>query len=176
MWHITEHAADGRRALSPAAFESQFLAVCAGHRAQGRALAFAFILFDSRHPHLRKALEDDAYWEALDELSGRYLTVFSFLAYLRNRSPDAPLHGVRAMVSIPRLTSETPIDLLATYFPGLSREQLPCILFFQVSNDAVIDSCAVSLGPSTDPAAAYNEIADVLQTAIKSIGRVEDEN
>ena len=90
MWQITEHVQNGRRGLSQAEFESHFVQMCETHRAQGRALAFAFILFDARQPHLRQALDEERYWAALDEQSGRNLTVFAFLAYLRERPPGAP--------------------------------------------------------------------------------------
>lgn len=176
MWQITEHAPSGRRALSPSDLESTFLATCEAHRAQGRALAFAFILFDARHPHLRKALEDPAYWEALDDLSGRQLTVYTFLAYMHDRRPGAAPHGTRAMFGIPRLMTAPPHELLAEYFPGVRRQKLPCVLFFQVDSGEVIGSTAVSLTVDNNPAAAYNEVADLLQTALVSIARVEDDS
>src|SRR5580704_1457649 len=58
-------------------FESKMLEICNEHRKEDRALAFAFILYDFENPHLRKILEDRYYWEALNIISGKYLTVFS---------------------------------------------------------------------------------------------------
>lgn len=59
-------------------FESDFLRICETHREEGRALAFAFILYDFTSPQVAKVLRDQDYWNALDQLSGKYLTVFSF--------------------------------------------------------------------------------------------------
>lgn len=177
MWQITEHLGPERRRMSFDEFRSQFLKVCTAHRAQGRALAFAFILFDARQPHLRDALEKDSYWDALDELSGRLLTVFSFDIRPMRRTPAVAREVMHMMVSIPLVSTNVPQDTLSTYFPGLSLEKLPCVLFFQVENDTMIASCAVSLSSSVEgPAAAYNELADVIRSAAISIRDVEDEN
>ena len=59
-------------------FAREFPKICRSHRETGRALAFAFILFDYDHPEVRKVLYDQMYWDALDKISGRFLTVFSF--------------------------------------------------------------------------------------------------
>src|SRR6185437_6834927 len=176
MWQITEHAQAGRRALSLDDFDRDFLAICEAHRAQGRALAFAFIIFDARSPHLRKALDDDAYWQALDALSGRQITVFSFLAYLHERSPEAPQRVMRAMFAVPANLVANPQDRLTELFPGLARAKLPAILFFQVADREVVGSTTVSLNAEIEPASAYNEVAAILTAALESIAAVDDEN
>jgi hypothetical protein len=176
MWQITEHAREGRRTLSPADFDRDFLALCEAHRAQGRALAFAFIVFDARAPHLRKAIEDDAYWEAFDALSGRELTVFTFMAYFHDRAAREPPHAMRAMFGVPANLAAIPQNRLAELFPGLGRSKLPAVLFFQVDKGEVLGSIAASLSVEGDPATAYNEVAGVLKTALESIEAVDDEN
>lgn len=177
MWQITEHVGNKRRGMSLDDFRTRFLAECTAHRAQGRALAFAFILFDARQPHLRRALEQDAYWESLDELSGRLLTVFSFDTRPQPRPERPPADAVRMIVDIRTFGVDLPRDLLTQHFPGLTLDQLPCVLFFQVDREEVIDSCAVGLAvKAVDPEAAYNELASVIAAATTSLRNVQDEN
>ena len=178
MWQISEHHGRERRGMSLADFRSRFLSICMAHRAQGRALAFAFILLDARQPHFRRALEEDAYWDALDELSGRLLTVFSFDTRRPARRPwTEPDHSIRMLVDISSYGEDLPRDVLSEHFPGLSLDRLPAVLFFQVDQDSVIDSCAVSLSTkAAAPEAAYEELAGVIGVAARSLRNVEDEN
>lgn len=160
-------------------FERRLPEVCLSHRAQGRALAFALVLHDARQPHLRKALDDDTYWEALDALSGRSLTVFSFeCAPRRSRPVAASPNGRELLVAVRGSPSRTVHDALATHFPGLSVRQLPTVLFFQVDEHGeILDSCAATLlSNPADPAAAYNSLQTVLQVAVASLQHVEVAN
>lgn len=157
MWQISQHIGSQRRSLAPDEFASRFLEVCEGHRSQGRALAFAFILYDIGHPQVRTALRRQPYWDALDQLSGRALTVFSF--------PVDPS------------LAASPVGELRKYFPGLRDQDLPCVLFFQVLNGEVVDSRAVALrSEATSADAAYNEMNEVLRRAVQSVAQVEDES
>ena len=67
-------------------FEDRFFDTCEAHRAQGRALAFALILADREHPYVRSVLENQAYWDSLDDLAGQNLSVFCF--DVRSRPPE----------------------------------------------------------------------------------------
>lgn len=57
-------------------FVEKMIGIDNQHRDEMRAMAFAFILYDFRNPHLRKILDDSEYWLALNHISGEYLTVF----------------------------------------------------------------------------------------------------
>lgn len=67
-------------------FKEQMLNICAKHKADGRAQAFAFILFDFTNPHISKIINDRDYWLAFDEISGEYLTVFTLHYKDKNRA------------------------------------------------------------------------------------------
>lgn len=165
--------------MRPDDFETRFLEICEAHRAQGRALAFAFLLFDLRQPHLRHALADGAYWDALDSLSGRTLTVFAFdLPHLARRvaEPEAA-YLVREMTAVEWARPEEATEAVRRYFPVLTRFDLPCVLFFQVESARVTDSFAIGLGRHHDGIeAAFNELNDVLGKAVAALAQVEDEN
>ena len=56
--HIKEESYDFE------SFKEQMLNICMKHRADGRAQAFAFILFDFTNPHISKIINDRDYWLA----------------------------------------------------------------------------------------------------------------
>lgn len=81
-------------------FQERFLEGRAEHRDSGRALAFAFLLYDLRHPEVLKLLRGSDYWPALDSLSGEYQVVFSL--------QSAASHGEYA--TLPRALSLVAFD------------------------------------------------------------------
>jgi hypothetical protein len=178
MWQIAELERGSRRSMSPEDFQSRFLSICSAHRTQGRALAFAFVVFDTRHPEYRRAMNEDVYWEALDALSGRDLSVFSFdIPGVSPRRSSSSSTVIRMLTSVPSRGDLEPVDALSRYFKGLSFPRLPCVLFFQVEGGAVVGSFAVGLDASAKSMdAAYQELSDTIRTAVESIESVQDEN
>jgi hypothetical protein len=174
MLQISENLGPHRRGISFDEFESRLVATCEAHRAQGRALAFAFILFDRRHAHFRRMLEQDAYWEALHELSGRNLSVFSF--DLRSDVPRSPNRlAAKEWSSIIDGSDELPADRLSEYFDGLRLDRLPCVLFFQVDGNQVVGSFGVRVS-AEGIESAYNDLSDVLNRAVSALAAVDDEH
>jgi len=179
MWQVAEHARDGRRTMSFDEFHQRLPAICHSHRAQRRALAFGLVLCDVRQPHLRKALDDDAYWQALDELAGCFLTVFSFEFEPQPRRPSSQSpHEQQWLIGVHHAPQGAANAVLSTHFPGLTVQRLPAVLFFQVTQDGNIsDSCAATLlNDPADSAQAYNSLQNVLQVAVASLSRVEEAN
>ncbi len=87
MIGITVEGSTCRADYSFEEFWDRFLEICEEHRATGRALAFAFILYDFPHPQIIKMLRDTDYWRALDRLSGKHLTVFSVVTGVSDLMP-----------------------------------------------------------------------------------------
>ena len=56
--------------------EKHILKISQEHRDNKRAFAFALIVYDFENPHLNKILNDKGYYNALDYISGKALTVF----------------------------------------------------------------------------------------------------
>jgi hypothetical protein len=150
-------------------FRGAFQSICRSHRAEGRALAFAFILYDFEHPEIRKVLADSAYWDALDRISGKYLTVFSF--HLPPRKPERTHNGVRASVQSPFSDANRFVERT---FKVKLPESRPLLLFFQVHDDKVSEPYFYVLkgGFIED---VFHEIRDALVDAVDSLQYVRPE-
>ena len=46
------------------------------HQKENRALAFAFVIYNFENPAIAKILRDSDYWNALNKIAGKYLTIF----------------------------------------------------------------------------------------------------
>jgi hypothetical protein len=176
MYMISEGAVKRRRALTLDDFQERFVQICRSHQAQGRAWAFAFLLYDFTHPHLRRLLSEDSYWDDLDQISGRDLTVFSFHCppeRLTIQSHEA--HGAMYGIEVKRFYSIDPpgSNLVWKYFDG-SEIRPPCVLFFQVADDRVIDSLSIRLRKDTLEE-AHKELRSILKTAVDALSKLNPE-
>lgn len=169
MFPIIETLPDGNRGFSPQDFEERFLDICAGHRRDDRALVFALILHDFEQPQVQQLLQDEAYWRALDTISGDRITVFAFhapavpeqedhLSFWRN-PPEDPNTRIRSIVH--------------RYFDFGSRLDLPSLLFFQANEHGVSDASVVRIR-SMRSEEAFLEIREVLERVTSALSQVED--
>ena len=62
--------------LKSADFSHGIIELCEKHREESRALAFAFLIYDFCNPQTIKVLEDVDYWNALNTISGKYLSIY----------------------------------------------------------------------------------------------------
>jgi hypothetical protein len=130
-------------------FRERFVSICAEHLAEGRALAFAFLLFDEDTPEIAKVLRDPEYWRALDEVAGRYLSVFTLVG----TQPGPKLQ-----------------TLFSNYFGTEGIASLPAILLFQVDSNKVSQYCFVQLqGEGIEP--AFNEIRALLRDVVDALAK-----
>lgn len=176
MNQIFEDTPRGREGYSFGEFEERFLSICEEHRRNERAFAFAFILFDLPHPQVRKVLEDDAYWDALDADAGSYLTVFSFNVPERRRRRESGQLEVRHMVALTEpFGPREGIEAVRSFF-GFSEDiELPALLFFQVSGKEIIDSLWVNLHEKrTEP--AFEEIRGLVGSAVSAVQEMPNDN
>jgi hypothetical protein len=176
MWQVSTLDDGKRRFLTPQAFEAEFIKLCAEHRESGQALAFAFILHRASHAHVGLVLDSDRYWRALDELSGRYLTVFSFNTPSPRtaREPQATAYTVSEMVSVEGLYRQA--NPFQRHFASLDLSRLPCVVFFQVDGDSVAETIVVAVKSKGGTEAVYEELFGILETAVAAIARVTPEN
>ena len=170
MLRITAYRTGEWRSVSAEDFESRFLEICQSHRAQGRALAFAFILFDRAHPYVRNALAQQHYWEALDERSGRSLSVFSI-----DVRGGAEGSERRWMNTVQSPSLDRVRQVLSDHFEGAEAITTPCVLFFQVADGKLVDSAVVQIAANglTD---TYEELESVIGTAADAVNQVQDVN
>jgi hypothetical protein len=146
----------GGQGDSFAQFKNEFIEICATHHKQARALAFAFILYDFEHPQIAKMLDDRHYWNALNKISGRYLTVFAF----RLTKSSGSFDDSRAFIK-----EQFGVDL---------PEANPSILFFQVADKRISDSFMVEIEAEMfEP--AFIEVKEVLLAVVQSVENVQPE-
>jgi len=176
MHPVFEHDREHPTGCSFAEFQVRFTDICQEHRDHKRAMLFAFILHDMRHPYQSKVLHDKYYWAALDQISGNRLTVFSFIPHRRPPMRRAPKTTViQFMTSIDLSPGDDPYTAFNETFNLHNVGPLPGMVFFQVHNSEVIDSIFVPLIANGEEA-AFNEIEQVIKTVLQSISGVLDEN
>lgn len=180
MIPIISHGKSGDNGYTFDHFEEEFLNICETHRQEKRALAFAFILYDFLQPQIAKTLHDQDYWNALDKLSGQYLSVFSFhtISNPKRKRPKKEENGSQVLYQMANVYSEEFNDgrsLLEKHFNLEDNIRLPAILFFQVSNSEIIDSHLVQLTENKKED-AFLEIKEIISTAAESVSEVKEEN
>ena len=161
MIPIYEEKADGAAGYTFREFRNRFLQICAEHQRDGRALAFAFLLFDVDSPELLKMLRDSDYWHALDQVSGRFLSVFTLLARApksdyrqerRGMSGVGPVHDPGMKVQL----------MLNTYFGLDGKIDFPAILLFQVEDGKLSGYCIVQL-VANSVEGTFSEVRELLR-------------
>jgi hypothetical protein len=179
MIPIISHGQAGEQGYTFSNFEALFLNICESHREERRALAFAFILYDLRSPQVAKALKDLDYWQALDKISDRYLSVFSFHTMpsqrLQRRRRNSNNNHMKCMTSVSIDDFEDGRSMLERYFYLEQNIKLPAILFFQVSNAEIVGSKLVQLTKDTTEE-SFIEIKDIISGAAEAVSSVKDEN
>lgn len=156
-------------------FKNNLVKLCNEYRAQNRALAFAFILYDFKSPQVKKVLEDYDYWNALNRISGPYLTVFTlhYREKPRYRKPNI----LTTLISMPIFgPPENEIDdIMIKYFDNRQRITYPAILFFQVDQSKVIDTMLVGLkGEHIEN--SFLEIKNYLLRAADGLSKIDRSN
>jgi hypothetical protein len=168
MVPIFLNAKGGREGYSFDEFGRKFETICHTHHKEGRALAFAFILYDFEHAEIAKVLHDEDYWNALNKISGKYLTVFSFHLAKQYRGVARPASRVGRSSSGSFSDSKQFIsELFGAELPSAK----PVILFFQVTGDEISDPCVVEVRAETVEK-AFLEIRSILSDAVESVERV----
>jgi hypothetical protein len=158
-------------------FHENMIKICNEHINDGRALAFAFILYDFTNESLVKALQNKVNWKALHELSGKYLTVFSIHTKGRQRvranNPASDNRFTQYMTTISSYESpkESENLLLKKYFK--SDVKFPAILFFQVDKLKVIDSVIFELEAQGEDN-IYYEMKNYIIAAVKALQNIPE--
>ncbi len=146
-------------------FADHFKQICIEHRAQGRALAFAALVYDFSNAEIAEVVMNERYWDALDEVSGKYLTVFAFnISNCRRSSHGGMLDKAKKFVAK---------NILKESNPALVPE--PALIFFQIDEQQRTEAFAVKIG-STSAEEAFVEIRKLLLCARNSIQQVLPQN
>jgi hypothetical protein len=146
--------------------EKRFLKICEGHRKENKALAFAIIVCNLKHPEIWKVLGDRGYWEALNAISDRYLTVFAF-----HQADDVEKAAPINWAGESR-TLSGPVRFLRQNFGIDLEESQPAVLFFQVRGEEIIGMRLVEL-EAKNVERAFHELRDLIAVVVDSIKDVK---
>ena len=155
---------------------NNIVTICNEHRSTNRALAFAFILYNSKNPQIYKILRDEDYWRALNETSGRYLTVFyisqpdAYFGQDLSESDGVERRGLHGLMTYQEL-----VPLLKPYFELDEKIELPTVLFFQEHNGLLIDYFLVGLDENKLEESFW-ELQRYIQTAVDNLAMITKDN
>jgi len=162
--------------LSSDDFSKEVIELCEKHRNENRALAFAFLLYDFENPQIIKVLEDTDYWNALNVISGKYLSVYyintkeQFFAEDLNASDGIEKRGLYPIKGGSKL--ETIIPMLKKYLALETDVRMPSILFFQVEGELISDYYIIELSEETIEN-SFIELKAYIAEAVKSLKRID---
>ncbi len=165
-------------------FFDNFISICQEEREAGRALVFAFILYDFENPQIAKVLKDNEYWLSLNAISGKYLTVYSIhyksnitsSSYTNEDEIDNELPIFSYLTSIndnqnPSISSN---KLIEKYFGADVNLKYPAVLFFQTDSKNLIDYTLIELDEQ-EIEKAFLELKVYIKTAVESLKLIQDD-
>ena len=130
-------------------------------------MAFAIILHDETNPAIRKVLQGGDYWDALNAISGRLITVFFF------EKPAPKPQPFQFMTKVPAATYR-PRHILRQHF-DIPQVSLPAILFSQATKDGITGYCLVDLPDGTIDD-TYRALQKIIRAAAESVKTVTPDN
>lgn len=159
--------------------EQYILNICAQHKKEKRALAFAFIVSDLDDPQITKILRDDDYLNALHKVSGKFLTVFylndNYVKKTIEKASVSKIMRIELGVQKINATKDFSPKYLAQNLLNKDNLPSPSILFFQVENNLITDYTFAQLRESKIEE-GFVEMKEIIKTAINSLGNVQEEN
>jgi hypothetical protein len=162
-------------------FKNNLLRICQAHHREGRASAFALIIYDISNPQIAKILHDPFYWKSLDEISSKYLTVFSLLdSTLINQLQEktTPKSEYFKFNAVKVNTSDSPklgYNQIAEKYFGSHEIKSPSILFFQVINEEISDHILIELKENKIED-GFLEIKKVIEASVNAISNISKDN
>jgi hypothetical protein len=135
----------------------RFIDLCNDHLKNGRARAFAFLLYDFDDKQIQNILKNNGGFTQLDRLSGKDLSIFYL--HSSNKALIKQFNNV--------LLSAFEIDMEKTNFP--------LMLFFKIADNEVKDLEIVELEQS-NLMFAFKELYDTIQNYIARINDKDAKN
>ncbi|NOZ45957.1 MAG: hypothetical protein GXO79_04160 [Chlorobi bacterium] len=183
--------ANKNQSFDAESFERYIIETTKMHKEQGRALAFAFIIYDFDNHTINQILKKEDYWSSLDKISGKFLSIFYinsqneyyerrqneiFQEELRQRNINAQKGYMSFLVPITK--KPTPIDnavgLIKKEFNIQNDLKLPAVLFFQTNDEDISDSFLITL-KEEKLEDAFIELRDHIRNAVDSLSEVKSE-
>lgn len=164
--------------LRTADFNTGIIELCEKHRGESRALAFAFLIYDFRNPQIIKVLEDEDYWNALDVISGNFLSIYYIHSRERHFAEDLiatdhaerrGLHQINEKIGI---AVDELAPMLKKYLVLDNNVKLPSILFFQVEGRLISDYFLIELSEETIEN-SFIELKDYIMAAVERLKMID---
>lgn len=163
---------------NPDQLREYILNVCSTHKAEKRALAFAFIVADLHNPHVNKILKDHDYINSLHEISGKTLTVFFMMDNYVNKTINKATQSNIMLLELGVEPINTPPSIMPKQLASILIEEeilsTPAILFFQVDNFVVTDFFITNLTENKIED-GFLEIKDIIEKAVNSLSEVKED-
>lgn len=184
---------DGNRHLNDGELINFVIETCKSHKKEGRALAFAFIIYDFEDYAISEILNNKSYWSSLDKISGRKISVFyinSQDSYYSKRQEEIyqeeqqrmsrnAQNGVMSYF-VPIRRKPTPLDnavvFLKKEFQIDENIKTPFVLFFQIDDKFDISDSFILALKQEKIEDAFLELRNHIQKAVNSLENVLPEN
>lgn len=165
--------------LSNDAFSQSIIDICEQHRKGKRALAFAFILYDFENPQIFKILEDRNYWNALNAISGQYLSIYYIHSRENTFGQDLAVINEREQRGLYPIEGKnnlsTVLPMLKNYLALNEDVKIPSILFFQVEGPLISDYFLIELFEEKIEE-SFLELKSYIESAVYRLKMIEPEN
>lgn len=167
------------RELNTDDFSNGIFELCEKHREESRALAFAFLIYDFCNPQIIKVLEDADYWNALDTISGKFLSIYYIHSRERNFAEDLATANDIERRGMHPITAGIPFNnllpMLKKYLALDNNVKLPSILFFQVEGKLISDYFLIELSEESIEK-SFIELKDYIVAAVERLKMIDPEN
>lgn len=162
-------------------FKDYLLNLCKQHKAEQRALAFAFIVYDFDDHTINQIIKKEDYWNSLDKISGKFLSVFyinSQDSYYKRRQQEINSKKGYISLLVPITLKPTPLDNVIGFvkkeFDLEDNLKHPFVLFFQTDGEDISDFFVVAL-KQDKLEEAFLELRDHIKKAVDSLSKVKPE-
>lgn len=159
--------------------ERKILEICSSHHKTNKAFVFGLFITDLESPQINKMLRDIDYMNALNKISGEYITLFYLLdSFVNEKITKASVsNSILLELSIQTINNTlgiTPKELGRTI---LNKENItsPSILFFQVKESKIIDYIFAKIN-SQKIEESFIEIKNIIQKATLDLKNIKEEN
>lgn len=165
--------------LKTDAFTKSIIDLCETHRKENKALTFAFLVYDFENPQIFKIIEDENYWNALNTISGKYLSVYYIHSREKIFGEDLLVHnGVEHRMFYPiddRIQRSAVLPILKKHLALDDDVKLPAILFFQVEGKLISDYFLIELFEEKIEE-SFLELRDYILSAVNRLKMIGPEN
>ena len=155
------------------ALRKDFLSFCELQKLNRRALIFAIVLFDRKNAQINKVFKDEDYWFALNEISAEILTVFHIFYKESNSKYLSSTEEPKRLLYPVEIEGDLK-DWLSKGLGVNADINIPCVLFFQVQEEKILDTFFIEL-VEEKVEEAFIELKVYFESAIQSLSQVKEE-